>query len=313
MYFSSRALVCLVRALGYSIRSPRVTGDYGRRGSFVDDGWRRQTGNGSGHGGGNGGAPIDVAADADEHQQHRRPVDSNVLKDLLRDVRSNMSSAQVKRQKAKARKWRAIAERHATDAQQQNQLVLSSTPPPPSSAVQPSLFPEKVTPGNVNEALELERQARLAAEERCRELEQQRIVEMRRRAFELAPPPVVTPKPGAVHFVILPSHIMLAVPELYDMHAVSAFADDLARRVTLPTDVRATPDLCPHARTSRPVNHSLPTCCLPRSCRLTSPLRSAAWHSITFTRSGSARRAPTACASCRSCRPAVLRKRRRED
>ena len=177
---------------------------------------------------------------------------------------------------------------------------------------------QKATPGNVNEALELERQARLAAEERCRALQHQRIDRRNAAArvrvgAKLAPPPVVTPKPGAVHFVILPSHIMLAVPELYDMHAVSAFADDLARRVTLPTDVRATPDLCPHARTSRPVNHSLPTCCLPRSCRLTSPPRSAAWRSITYPRSGSARRAPTACASCRSCRPAVLRKRRRED
>ena len=95
-------------------------------------------------------------------------------------------------------------------------------------------------------ALQLEHERRLHLEQLLLLKDKQRVADRRAASLALGAPPIVACKPAGYHLVKLPSSIILAVPELYDMHYALRTYADCAHRVPAPSKVRAQPR--PHAR-----------------------------------------------------------------
>ena len=74
---------------------------------------------------------------------------------------------------------------------------------------------------NVEHVLEAEHRGRLAAEAALRAARELIVRQTAEGARRVAPPPIVTPKPGGYHAVHLPSGVLVLAPDLID--AMAAF------------------------------------------------------------------------------------------
>ena len=122
-------------------------------------------------------------------------------------MKARLTKSQLKRLKAKQRHSRCRTLRESAKLAKR-EAELSPVAALPHVA-EPSLIVTGQPVGQPHElrlALQQERQARIAAEVWCETLNLARIAEMRERAYQMAPPFVVTPKLGAVHLVMLPSY-----------------------------------------------------------------------------------------------------------
>ena len=198
-------------------------------------------------GGGGGGGDGDDECDDEVGGLVGGEVGGNVegtadFHQMVEGLKANLTKSQLKRLKAKQRHSRCRTLRESA------KLAKREAELPPVAALphvaEPSLIVTGQPVGQPHElrlALQQERQARIAAEVWCETLNLARIAEMRERAYQMAPPFVVTPKLGAVHLVMLPSRLILAAPAMYHMDACRHVADEIARRFTTAKEVCDSP------------------------------------------------------------------------
>ena len=142
------------------------------------------------------------------------------------------------REKKKKRKREAAQRAAETEAVQRRAFGSAAS----ANIPLPCRLPDDLAAGDGGaldplRCLQLEHERRLQLEELLVARERQRIADRRALSLALAVPPKVACSATGYHLVKLPSSLMLAVPELFDMHVAMRLFNECFHRVPSPSKV----------------------------------------------------------------------------